>query len=89
MKKNELREKIQKEVDDNFDYFNDNLYSILKEYPNKKYALLKNKEVIECFDSLEDTESTANLLFKEDPIYSIQEINPIPLNLGYQSYALF
>ena len=71
------REKAQKEVDDNFEVFKEKFDEIRKNYPNKKFILLKNKKIIGGFDSEDDAEMTAKLLFKEIN-YFLQEVNPIP-----------
>ena len=76
------KEAIQKEVDANYKYFKENLEEIKLKYPNKKYCLLKNKEVISCFNDFEDAYQTAHMLYN-DGLFSIQEINPIELSLGY------
>ena len=83
------REEAQKEVDNNFEIFEKEINNIIEKYPGKKFILLKNKEIIGGFDSEEDAETTAKLLFKDSPLFSIQEVNPIPLDLGYQGYEMF
>lgn len=80
----------QEEVNKNFTYFQKNIKIIHEKYPKKKYILLKNQNVIGGFDSWDDAEETANILLKKEKskTYSIQELNPQPINLGYQAYAL-
>ncbi len=89
MNKKEHIEKQKKQVEDNFQYFEDNIVEIKKNHPDKAYALLKDKKIIDCFDTLDDTEKFAKHLFKEDRFFSIQKLNVTKIDLGYQSYALF
>ena len=49
---------------------------------NNKYALLKNAEIIDYFDTLDDAIKYAKMRF-EDGLYSVQKVNEPPVNLGY------
>ena len=84
----EKRKEQQQEVNDNFKFFQENYISIIQENIGKKFILLKNKEVIGGFESWEDAKEAARIIFKDDSIYSIQEVDLPPAELGYQSYAI-
>lgn len=72
---------IQKEVDNNYQFF-------LKEkdkIPNylfDKYVLIRKEEFIEYFDSINDAIKYAKIKY-EDNLYSVQKVNDLPINLGF------
>ena len=74
-------EEVQKEVDKNYEFFLKELPNIFNLY-NNKYALLKNAEIIDYFDTLDDAIKYAEMRF-EDGLYSVQKVNEPPVNLGY------
>ena len=75
------REEIQKEVDNNYQFF-------LKEkdkIPNyllDKYVLIRKEQFIEYFDSIDDAIKYAKIKY-EDNLYSVQKVNDLPINLGF------
>ncbi|TKZ35251.1 hypothetical protein [Brachyspira catarrhinii] len=80
------REEIQKEVDNNYQFF-------LKEkdkIPNyllDKYVLIRKEEFIEYFDSIDDAIKYAKIKY-EDNLYSVQKVNDLPINLGFMGNML-
>ena len=74
-------EEVQKEIDKNYDFFLKELPNIINLY-NNKYALLKNAEIIDYFDTMDDAIKYAKIRF-EDGLYSIQKVNETPVSLGY------
>lgn len=74
-------EEVQKEIDKNYEFFLKELPNIFSLYSNK-YVLLKNAEIIDYFDTLDDAIKYAKMRF-EDGLYSIQKVNEPPVNLGY------
>lgn len=74
-------EEVQKEIDRNYETFSKELPNIFNSY-NNKYVLLKNAEIIDYFDTMDDAIKYAEYRF-EDKLYSIQKINDPPVNLGY------
>lgn len=74
-------EEVQKEIDKNYELFLKELPNIINLY-NNKYALLKNSEIIDYFDTMDDAIKYAKIRF-EDGLYSIQKVNETPVNLGY------
>ncbi len=74
-------EEVQKEIDKNYEFFLKELPNIVNLY-NNKYVLLKNSEIIDYFDTMDDAIKYAKIRF-EDGLYSIQKVNEMPVNLGY------
>jgi hypothetical protein len=70
---------IAEEVDRNYDYFQRQLTEYLpREFG--RYALLRSCEVVGFFDSADAAEERGEQF--EDGIYSIQLVDPAPINLG-------
>ena len=57
------------------------------EFDKGKFALLRNGELVETLTSRADAHKMAAKLF-DDGVYSIQEIFPMRIDLGYMSHAL-
>lgn len=75
------RAKIQEEVDANYEFFKTQLPQMLVTHLGQ-YVLLKNKTVIDYFDTLDDAQKYANSMYK-DGLYSIQKVENAVLNLGF------
>ncbi len=58
-------EEVQKEIDKNYDFFLKELPNIINLY-NNKYALLKNAEIIDYFDTMDDAIKYAKIGLKTD-----------------------
>ena len=82
------RQEQQREVDRNYAFLMKNYDAIAKDNRGKNYLLLKNQKVIGGFLSWEDAKEAAKLLYGGKERYSIQELHPRPMNLGYQAYAV-
>ena len=81
------REQIEKEVKDNFGFFQKNKETLLKEHFNK-VVLIRHKQFIDYFDTEEDAIKAGRLKYKDD-MFSIQKINEEHVDLGFMGYALF
>ena len=78
------RDEIEKEIKQNFEVFSKTAFNI----KNKgKFVLLRNGKVIEIMDTRIDAHKMGNQLY-EDKVFSVQEISPAEVDLGYMSYAL-
>jgi hypothetical protein len=75
------RQKIQKEVDDNYTFFKTKLSDLLLSNLGQ-YVLLHNCQIIDFFDTFNDAKKYADAIYI-DHIYSIQKIEYENLNLGY------
>lgn len=81
-------EEHQKEADQNYKYFEAHLDEIQKKSNGKKYVLLRHQKVISYHDDFGSGVEEGKRRF-EDELYSVQEVANTPIDLGFQSYALF
>lgn len=81
----ELSKKIA-EIDANFEAFEEMLPSI-KDRHSGKFALMRDKEIVNFFDSAGDALTYAEEIY-EDGLYSIQEVTDEVEDLGFFSHAL-
>lgn len=72
------------EIKKNFAAFKGWLPSLLLKYGYGKYALIRNQQLIDIFDTKEDAIKAAELKF-DDGLFSVQEITDVALNLGFYS----
>jgi hypothetical protein len=79
------REKIQDEVDRNFEEFEKLLPAIIGQNRDK-YALMKDAKILGYYSSAEDARTAASS-FIPDGIYSIQHVTDMSINLGFFNYA--
>jgi len=80
------RQTRQTEIDSNLEYFLQILPQVLPSHRDR-YALLRHREVIDYFDTANDTLIAAKHLFP-DGIYSIQKVSEKPINLGIFANAV-
>ena len=78
-------EKLQREIDENLDFFQKKLPDLLKDQRNR-YVLLRNQKIVGIYDTIRDAKTAADTIFS-DQIYSIQQVTDTSLNLGFYSYA--
>jgi len=78
-------DRIQQEIDKNFDFFQRTLGNYLPEYEGK-FALLRDCDVIRFFDSPAEAEQVGEQEF-DDGLYSVQQVSRAPADLGFFSYA--
>ena len=79
-------EEIQKEVDNNYQFFLKEKDKI-SNYLLDKYVLIRKEEFIEYFDSIDDAIKYAKIKY-EDNLYSVQKVNDLPVNLGFMGNML-
>ena len=79
------REKQQQEVDANYEVFKARLDELLGERPGQ-FALMKDRKVVEFFDTREDAVKAGKMLF-DDGIFSAHEISDEVVDLGVYSWA--
>ncbi|MCL1887415.1 MAG: hypothetical protein FWF96_00910 [Kiritimatiellaeota bacterium] len=82
----DFRQKVQDEVDRNFDFFNKELPRLMPRHQGQ-YALLKDANVVEFFDTFRDARKYAGLKYP-DHLYSIQKVADTVVNLGFWSTQL-
>lgn len=76
---------IRSEIDSNFDAFQRHLNVSLASHRGE-FALLRNGQIVEYFDRPGAALVAANQLFP-DQLFSIQEVNDEPIDLGVWSHA--
>jgi hypothetical protein len=71
----------QRQIDENFDYFERNLSRFLQSHAGE-YVLLRDREEVGFFDAAVDALREGKRRFP-DGIFSIQEVTDQPLDLGF------
>jgi hypothetical protein len=79
------RNELNREVDQNYDFFQRNLSSYL-EAQSGRFALVRHKKVVGFYDDPGDAAREGKKRFNDD-IFSIQEVTDAPIDLGLYSYA--
>jgi len=74
------------QVDINYQAFEKRLPELLVLHRGK-FALMRNGEIIEFFDTARDCYIAGQKIFS-DGVFSIQEVVETPIDLGYFSYAM-
>ena len=77
---------IQKEVDNNFKFFQEKLDELINEHQGE-FVLIRKQEIIGYFDSSKNVLAEGKKKFS-DGIFSIQEIAKDKLCLGALEYAI-
>jgi hypothetical protein len=76
----------EREIDENFDFFQRNLSRYLKDHRGQ-FALLRSRAVIEFFDGPGEAYRSGLARFP-DELFSIQEVEDRPAEMGLMSLAL-
>ena len=80
------REEIQKAVEENYEAFTKLLPELMKKDAGN-YALLRDRDVVELFDSMSDAVKFGNEKYP-DGLFSVQHIDATVADLGYFSHAV-
>jgi len=75
------------QIDINYAAFEKKLPGLLPVHRGK-FALMRDGEIVEFFDTVRDAYIAGQKIFEKDKIFSIQEVVEIPVNLGFFSYAI-
>ncbi len=81
------KNRIQKEVDDNFEFFKSKLNEIITDHEGK-FALIKNQEIKGYFDKSGDALVAGKKKYP-DGVFSIQEVTKRKISFGILDYAIF
>lgn len=81
-----MTEDICRELDQNFDFFNRHLMEFLAK-ERGRFALLRHQSVEAFFDDAAEAELEGYRRFA-DGLFSVQEVNDRPVDLGYMNYAI-
>ena len=76
----------KEQVEQNYRAFEKKLPGLLPAHKGK-FALMRDREIIEFFDTAGDA-FVAGLKLYEDRLFSVQEVVEIPIDLGYYSHAV-
>ncbi len=79
--------KAKDQVRQNYDAFVARLPSLLKSHAGK-FALMRDGEIVEFFDTARDAYFAGLRLFNEEGLFSIQEVVEAPVDLGFYSHAV-
>ena len=75
------------QVEQNFRVFEEKLPGLLETHRGQ-FALMRDGEVVEFFDTMRDAYVTGLKLYPQDKLFSIQEVTPTPADLGWFSHVL-
>lgn len=78
---------FRQEVERNYKVFEEKLPSLLASHRGK-FALMRDGEIVEFFDTARDAYVTGLKLFEKDRLFSVQEVAETPIDLGFFSHAL-
>ncbi|MBM3557259.1 MAG: hypothetical protein FJX47_17095 [Alphaproteobacteria bacterium] len=79
------RVEVQKEIDDNLEFFKTKLSDLMKT-DRDRYALLHRQKIGGIFDTIRDAQTAGNALYGEGK-FSIQKITDQAADLGFFSHA--
>lgn len=80
-----MGEALKSEIDHNYDFFQRNLASYLKEHAGQ-YALLRSAHLVKFYDTLGDAFRSGVGQFP-DGLFSVQQVTDEPVELGMTSIA--
>lgn len=80
-------ERRRDQVERNYRAFVEKLPTLLASHQGK-FALMRDEKIIEFFDTARDAYVAGQQLFKDDPMFSVQEVVEAPVDLGFFSHAV-
>jgi hypothetical protein len=75
------------QVEINYQAFEKKLPSLIPDYRGK-FALMRNEEIIEFFDTARDAYFAGKKIFEKDKLFSVQQVVDTPIDLGFFSHAI-
>ena len=81
-----MSDAIDQQIESNYRAFEEKLPGLVPAYRGK-FALMRNGDIIEFFDTARDAYVAGQKLFP-DRLFSVQEITDVPVDLGFFSHAL-
>lgn len=79
-------EAIEREVNDNYDAFVEQLPNLVRQYGEGRYLLMRDRRGIKAFESAGDAVRFGNAAF-EDGLFSVQKVTNLALNQGFFSHG--
>lgn len=77
----------QNQLEQNYQAFAQQLPQLAASHQGQ-FALMRDGEIIEFFDTVRDAYIAGKQLFAADNLFSVQEITTTPVDLGFFSHAL-
>jgi hypothetical protein len=77
---------LREQIDRNYRAFQEQLSS-LATTQRGKFALMRDGQIIEFFDTARDAYVAGQRLFEHDQLFSVQEVTETPVDLGFFSHA--
>ena len=84
---NDVKNQNLNQVEINYEAFEKKLPSLLPTHRGK-FALMRNEEIIEFFDTARDAYFAGLKIFEKDKLFSVQQIIDTPVDLGFFSHAI-
>jgi hypothetical protein len=81
-----MADKLLEQIDLNYQAFQQQLPTLVTSHPGK-FALMRDGQIIEFFDTARDAYVAGQRLFEQDKLFSIQEVTETPVDLGFFSHA--
>ena len=81
-----MNDLIRKQIEMNYEAFEEELPGLLSAHRGK-FALMRNGEIVEFFDTARDAWVTGQKLF-DNRMFSVQQVTEIPIDLGFFSHAM-
>jgi len=82
-----MPEPIREQVLRNYEVFREKLPSLVAAH-HGKFALMRDGEIVDFFDTARDAYVAGQKLFEKDHLFSVQEVVEAPVDLGFFSHAL-
>ena len=82
-----MTDQYRQQIETNYKAFEQKLPNLLPTYRGK-FALMRDGEIVEFFDTVGDAYVAGKKIFETDKLFSIQEVVATPVNLGFFSYVL-
>jgi hypothetical protein len=79
--------RTREQVERNYRAFAEKLPNLVASHQGK-FALMRDGEIVEFFDTARDAFVAGQRLFEEDQLFSVQEVIETPVDLGFFSHAL-
>ncbi len=77
----------EQEIEKNFAHFQSTIMPTLVESHRGRYVLLRHQKIVGIYDTARDAQMTGEK-FYEDDLFSIQKVEPRPIDLGVFSHAV-
>jgi hypothetical protein len=81
-----MADQLREQIDRNYQVFQQQLPSLVISHPGK-FALMRDGQIIEFFDTARDAYVAGQRLFERDKLFSVQEVTETPIDLGFFSHA--